>query len=93
MDNKPLLWIVALVVALFVGWQLASAQGDKEKSAQTWEYKSIYGSENLSPDTKEVTRLGKEGWELIAVEPALPYVQHGGTVRRTERIFYFKRPL
>lgn len=92
MDRKPLLWIVAVVVALTAGWQLVQAQGEKEKVIQKWEYKSIYGAE-LTADSKDVAQLGKEGWEMIAVEPALPSVQSGGTVRRTERIFYFKRPL
>lgn len=90
MDRKPLLWIVVVVVTLIAGWKLASAQGEKEKAVQRWEHKTYMGQ---NTDNREVTQLGKEGWELVAVEPAMPYVQSSSTVRRTERFFYFKRQL
>jgi hypothetical protein len=62
MDRKPLLWIVAVVVALIAGWQLASAQGEKEKAVQKWEYKLYY-----SPEKDGLNALGTEGWELVCV--------------------------
>lgn len=64
MDRKPLLWIVAVIVALIAGWQLASAQGEKEKG-QKWEYKSIQAG--LS-EIDSLNGLGRDGWELVALD-------------------------
>lgn len=64
MDRKPLLWIVAAVVALIAGWQLASAQGEKEKVVQKWEYKT--SQEALRQDS--LNALGKDGWELVCID-------------------------
>lgn len=65
MDRKPLLWIVAVVVALIAGWQIASAQGEKGKAAQKWEYRTIVT--NLQ-DEKRINEMAADGWELAFVD-------------------------
>ena len=92
MNGKPLLWIVAVIVALVAGWQLASAQGEKAKG-QKWEYKVISGGKAQIPAAdllKELADLGDVGWELVAVEPATKY-SHGNNLLTTERVFHLKR--
>jgi hypothetical protein len=82
MDRKPLLWIAAVVVAIIAGWQLASAQGEKEKAAQKWEYKVVVIAGNQDRE-KSLADAGEAGWELVsATVSGNNYVPH----------FYFKRP-
>jgi hypothetical protein len=81
MNRTPLLWIVAVVVALVAGWQLASAQGEKEKAAQKWEYKVSHISTN--DPTKPLAENGEAGWELVTV---------GRDHSSNALTLYFKRP-
>jgi hypothetical protein len=95
MDRRPLLWIVAVIVALIAGWELASAQGEKEKAVQKWEYKILDGGKSATPDGdygNSLNELGKDGWELVGVEPATRYSMGGGNTSANTRVFHFKRP-
>ena len=72
-----------------------SAQGDKEKAVQKWEYTWANGSSATGPTDevmKEVNRLGNDGWELVTVEPATAFPTRGGGMERGTRIFHFRRP-
>jgi hypothetical protein len=40
----------------------------------------------------QLEELGKDGWELVAVEPSQVYVQ-GTAVQRNNRVYHLKRPL
>jgi hypothetical protein len=75
---------------------VSTAKDEQTRSARLkWEYKK---TKDL--DEKQLNQLGEEGWELVAVEPKLPYVEVRtrfktevtGSVTYTERLFYFKRP-
>jgi len=85
---------VAAVIALAAGWQLASAQGEKEQAVQKWEYRAIAGGQDSIPSRetiRELAQLGDDGWELVAVEPAAIYVQ-GGSTNHGYRVYHLKRP-
>jgi hypothetical protein len=87
------LLVLATAISFGASWQLASAQAEKAKPAQKWEYVAINGgaySPNNGDAHKELEKLGEQGWELVAVEPAAPYVQ-GGQLRASERIYHLKR--
>jgi hypothetical protein len=57
---------VCLVAAAGV-WQLARAQGEKIVVTAKFEYKILSGT---SASGVELNVLGKDGWELVAIEPA-----------------------
>jgi hypothetical protein len=88
--SKTPQWFAAValvVVALAWGYQqLAMAQASGG-AAPKWEYKSV--KDGLSEHSLNV--LGSEGWELVAVEPATPYMFQAGETRHSSRVFYLKR--
>ena len=64
------------------------------KPSPKWEYKEV--AEDKLADEGGLNKLGDQNWELINVEPKLPYLTRtnpGGltTVEYTKRIYYFKR--
>ena len=68
--------IYACVITCFLAFGSAlSAENDSteinEIVYQQWEYKIVYelGNSKLSPD-QHLNNLGKDGWELVAVERA-----------------------
>jgi hypothetical protein len=66
-----------IVLASAGAWQFAGAQGEKVKELPKWEYRVV-----ASTTGAELNALGKDGWELVAVEPRVG----GGAAT-----FYFKR--
>lgn len=70
--------LAGIVLASAGAWQFAGAQGEKIKEYSKWEYKFV-----ASTTGAELNVLGKDGWELVAVEP------RSGNNAAT---FYFKRP-
>jgi hypothetical protein len=65
MDRKHLPWIVAVIVALVVVWQFASAQGERERAMQKWEYKTVLCEYEKAE--KSLNDAGSEGWELVTM--------------------------
>lgn len=72
---------------LFVGlvaaagtWQFAGAQGEKVALTMKWEYTLLTESDSI---VSRMNLLGKDGWELVAVEP--------GKAGTTPALLYFKR--
>jgi hypothetical protein len=68
------------------------AQTPKENAE--WEYTVKQGDMSQSA----LNQLGNQGWELVAIEPKLPYVEVStvfdkvrGSTNYTRRVFYFKR--
>ena len=79
-----LVWPLCIALAFSIGmfWRGATAQEEKGKSVQKWEY--AYGS---GYSQKHVTEMGLDGWELVAVTAPSPSIP--GDLSAT---FYFKRP-
>lgn len=73
-----ILFIAVLAVA--GAWQFAGAQGEKVAITAKWEYTSLIESDST---VSRMNLLGKDGWELVAVEP--------GKGTPGAAIFYFKR--
>ena len=67
------------LIAVAGAWQFAGAQGEKIAASAKFEYKILSGT---SASGVELNVLGKDGWELVAIEPA-----HGMTAAQ----LYFKR--
>jgi hypothetical protein len=55
------------LIALAGVWQFAGAQGEKIVPTVKWEYKILSGT---SASGVELNVLGKDGWELVAIDPA-----------------------
>lgn len=71
--------VFAVLTLVLVGaWQFAGAQGEKIREYSKWEYKVV-----ASTTGAELNVLGREGWELVAVEPRMG---------NNPTTFYFKRP-
>jgi hypothetical protein len=70
--------LAGIVLGSIGGWQFAGAQGEKIKEYPKWEYKFV-----ASTTGAELNILGKDGWEMVAVEPR---------VGNNPTTFYFKRP-
>jgi hypothetical protein len=80
-----ILLLVAFAFILGSFWQFAGAQGEKAKgTVQKWEHKHV-------TTFKDVETLGDEGWELVALEPEMPYVMRDFK-SSTHRSFFLKRP-
>jgi hypothetical protein len=87
---------VAAVVALLALVSLPRSPGDEPKAPHRvkWEYKEVVEDKLAGEDG--LAKLGDEGWELVHVDPKLPYLTRtnpGGvtTVDYTKRVYYFKR--
>ncbi|OLE52122.1 MAG: hypothetical protein AUG51_19385 [Acidobacteria bacterium 13_1_20CM_3_53_8] len=52
-----ILFIIALLSFLFIGWTYQSAQRTQ------WEYKFEY-----APSERKANELGAQGWELVAIQ-------------------------
>lgn len=82
MTKSNLQFLCVLFVGLVAAagaWQFAGAQGEKVAATLKFEYKILSGT---SASGVELNVLGKDGWELVAIEPAK------GT---TPAQLYFKR--
>jgi hypothetical protein len=75
---------VMVTVAASTLWSQASPGQAPDKPAVTaWGYKTLFGTVSQSND-EELNRLGKDGWELFAIQPE---GEGNGVVR-----FVLKRP-
>ena len=81
MTNVQRFWVLVLVaisLATIGAWEFAGAQGEKVRDYPKWEYQFV-----SSTTGAELNALGKDGWELVAVEPR---------IGNTPPTFYLKRP-
>jgi hypothetical protein len=92
-----LLFGVASAIGLLALVSLPRSPGEEPKAPQRlkWEYKEVV--EDKLAAEGGLTKLGDEGWELVHVDPKLPYLTKtnaGGvtSVDYTKRVYYFKRP-
>jgi hypothetical protein len=80
-----ILLLVGFAFVIGSVWQFAGAQAEKGKVAvQKWEHKHV-------TTFKDVETLGDEGWELVALEPEMPYVTRDFK-SSTHRSIFLKRP-
>ena len=82
--------LLCLVLAGLVGTVAVGADDDAPATKPRWEHIAMThdGAQvNNSPDlSKQIIRLGNEGWELVTVTT----IVKEGTTEKT--VFYFKRP-
>ncbi len=83
-SNLRLLLIVGVVCLLaFFGW---SVNGQQTTSPRTvWEHTVISSN---GDNSSQLSRLGAEGWELVAVRSEEKFT---GNFRQTEVTYYLKR--
>lgn len=66
-SNWQFLFVLFIgMIAVAGAWQFAGAQGEKVRETLKFEYKILSGT---SAGGAELNVLGKDGWELVAVEP------------------------
>jgi hypothetical protein len=88
--TRQRLFAAALLVAT-LAWgfrEFATAQDVETTPPPRWEYKIHKGEATSSV----LNALGGDGWELVAIEPAMPYMFGPGRLEHSARVFYFKRP-
>ena len=92
----PLFGVPAIVGLLALAW-LSRSPGEEPKAPQgvKWEYKEV--AEDRLADEGGLAKLGDQGWELVHVDPKLPYLTRTNpagetSVGYTKRVYYFKRP-
>jgi hypothetical protein len=103
MRNVKFIAAVAVVAVALVAWRYAASDGSS--SRVLWEYKferltllEIEGGKDGRPNfVKNLDRLGRECWELTAIQPAGYSVEvssttNGKVVEDREFDCYFKRP-
>ena len=83
---------VALVCIVIAGTALAAAHdSDNPRSATKWQYMAFEHDVINGPLGgelgKTITKVGRDGWELVSTAN---YLKDGTTV---STVFYFKRPL
>lgn len=71
--------VLAIIVSFGTAWQLASAQAEKVKPEQKWEY-AISGEHALD-------KMAEAGWELGWVTQSA-----GGPKHEPHMVFTWKRP-
>ena len=96
--NRTSLFGVAVVLAVAaIGWISFSPSTGQEPKASArvkWEYREL--SEEKLTTEGGLDKLGEQGWELMQVDPKLPYLTRTNpagvtTVAYTPRLYYFKR--
>jgi hypothetical protein len=92
----PLFGIVAVVGLLGVG-ALPRSPGQEAIAPPRarWEYKEV--ADDKLADEGGLAKLGDQGWELVHVDPKLPYLTRTNpagvtSVEYTKRVYYLKRP-
>jgi hypothetical protein len=96
MRNRLIL-AAALVAGCLGGLGLKSgppAAAQEAAKRPQWEYRVVYHSDLMavgeSTAGKNLTKLGADGWELVAVSGGLADGSRGGVTNQTA--YFFKRP-
>jgi hypothetical protein len=89
--------MVALVVAVFVVagmWPRSAVVAQRAAKRPQWQYAVYYHSDLMALGEKtanqNLTKLGEQGWELVAVTPGIRGDK--GEVVSTQTTYFFKRP-
>lgn len=93
MSNRSVLSVCAfglIVAAVVTGFATAGQESNVKKQSTSWEHLALphqgqefRGGGELS---KQINRLGNDGWELVDVTA----YTHAGTTETT--VYFFKRP-
>jgi hypothetical protein len=86
--------LVVVVLAIAAAAFVSARQMNLTSAATEWDYRVFRLAEPVTDDSStplgELTRLGREGWDLVGVTRR--QIQSGSQLQ-TETIFYLKRPV
>lgn len=91
MKLRMLLICGVICICAIVAAKVLAAGGGSDASAEKWQYLAF--KSKIEPDSptaeagKTITKLGKEGWELVSVD------SHSEAGTTTKTVYYFKRRL
>ena len=91
MKTRMLLICGVICICAIVAAKVWAADGGNNPSADKWQYLAF--KSKIEPDSptaeagKTITKLGKEGWELVSVD------SHSEAGTTTKTVYYFKRRL
>ena len=91
MKMRMLLVCGVICICAIVAATVLAADGGNDASAEKWQYLAF--KSKIEPDSptaevgKTITKLGKDGWELVSVE------NHSTSGTTTKTVYYFKRRL
>ena len=91
MKTRMLLICGVICICAIVAAKVLAVDGGSAASAEKWQYLAF--KSKIEPDSptaeagRTITKLGKEGWELVTVE------NHCESGTTTKTVYYFKRRL
>ena len=89
MGTRILLLCGVICICVIIAAKVWAADGGNKTSAEKWQYLALKAKYEPDSPTAEVgrniTKLGREGWELVSVE------NHTTSGTTTRTVYYFKR--
>jgi hypothetical protein len=91
MKTRMLLLCGVICICAIVAAKVLATDGGSDASAEKWQYLAFKSEIELDSPTakagKTITKLGREGWELVGIE------NHSEAGTTTKTVYYFKKRL